>query len=152
APHIDGHLDDVAWATVPGSDAFTQSFPTDGAAPSDPTRVQVAYDDQNVYVAVACTQHAPPLARLTPGKGCGMRSSRCTGAHTTSTIARSATAERSSAPVAWASSCRCEAIRVAPSRPAPRSRCAVRATAARCMAAARSHCTRGTTWRSMCSL
>src|SRR5215831_13437829 len=65
APHIDGHLDDAVWSTVPGSDAFTQSFPRDGATPSEPTRVQVAYDDDNLYIAVACVQHTPRLARLT---------------------------------------------------------------------------------------
>jgi hypothetical protein len=65
APHIDGHLDDPVWATVPASDAFTQSFPRDGAAPSEPTRVQVAYDDDNLYIAIDCVQHTPRLARLT---------------------------------------------------------------------------------------
>ncbi|HEX8115123.1 MAG TPA: DUF5916 domain-containing protein [Kofleriaceae bacterium] len=65
APHIDGHLDDAAWTTVPVSDSFTQSFPHDGAAPSDPTRVQVAYDDDNLYIAIDCVQHTPLLARLT---------------------------------------------------------------------------------------
>lgn len=65
APHIDGHLDDAIWTTIPASDAFTQSFPRDGTAPSDPTRVRVAYDDDHLYVAVECVQHAPRLARLT---------------------------------------------------------------------------------------
>ncbi|HEX3480970.1 MAG TPA: hypothetical protein VHT91_38400 [Kofleriaceae bacterium] len=37
----------------------------DGAAPSDPTRVQVAYDDDNLYIAIDCVQHTPRLARLT---------------------------------------------------------------------------------------
>src|SRR5215468_1169827 len=65
APHIDGHLDDAVWTSVPASDSFTQSFPHDGAAPSDPTRVQVGYDDDNLYIAVDCVQHSPRLARLT---------------------------------------------------------------------------------------
>src|ERR1041385_107743 len=65
APKIDGHLDDATWQTIAGSSAFTQSFPADGKTPSDPTRVQVAYDDDNVYVAIRCDQRAPVVARLT---------------------------------------------------------------------------------------
>src|SRR5262245_16873198 len=65
APHIDGHLDDTVWSALPASDAFTQSFPHDGDKPSEPTRVQVAYDDENVYVAIDCTQTTKRLARLT---------------------------------------------------------------------------------------
>jgi hypothetical protein len=65
APHVDGHLDDAAWSTIPANDAFTQSFPNDGAAPSEPTRVQVAYDDETLYIALDCVQSAPRLARLT---------------------------------------------------------------------------------------
>ena len=65
APQIDGHLDDRAWSTVPASEQFTQSFPHDGDPPSAPTRVQVAYDDESVYVAIDCTQSAARIARLT---------------------------------------------------------------------------------------
>ncbi len=65
ALHIDGHLDDPVWSTIPASDAFTQSFPRDAEKPSAPTRVQVAYDDENVYVAIDCVQTTPRLARLT---------------------------------------------------------------------------------------
>src|SRR5262245_7670754 len=65
APHIDGHLDDKVWSTIPTSDAFTQSFPHDGEKPSVATRMQVAYDDENVYIAIDCTQTAKRLARLT---------------------------------------------------------------------------------------
>lgn len=65
APHIDGHLDDPVWAMIAASDAFTQSFPNDGSVPSEPTRVQVAYDDENLYVAIECAQRTQQLARLT---------------------------------------------------------------------------------------
>ena len=64
-PHVDGHLDDAAWQTVAASEQFTQAFPHDGAAPSEPTRIQVAYDDDNLYIAVDCTQTIPIVARLT---------------------------------------------------------------------------------------
>ena len=65
APHVDGHLDDKVWATIPATDAFTQSFPHDGETPSDATRVQVAYDDENLYLAIDCAQKTQRLARLT---------------------------------------------------------------------------------------
>ena len=64
APHVDGTLDDAVWQTVPASDGFTQSFPKDGAPPSEPTRVRVAYDDDNLYVAIDCTQSVRPVVRL----------------------------------------------------------------------------------------
>src|SRR5262245_12956677 len=65
APHVDGHLDDAVWQSVVASDAFTQSFPHDGDAATEPTHVRVAYDDTNVYFAIECTQSSPVVARLT---------------------------------------------------------------------------------------
>src|SRR5689334_5252420 len=64
-PHVDGHLDDAVWATAPRSETFTQKFPRDGAHPTQPTRVQVVYDDDSVYVAIDCVQVLPSIARLT---------------------------------------------------------------------------------------
>jgi phage gpG-like protein len=64
-PRVDGRLDDAAWAAAPASDAFTQKFPRDGERPSQPTRVQVVYDDDSVYVAIECVQAGPASARLT---------------------------------------------------------------------------------------
>jgi hypothetical protein len=63
-PHVDGVLDDAVWLTVPASGHFTQSFPHDGEAPSEPTTVRVAYDDDDLYVAIDCVQAAPLVARL----------------------------------------------------------------------------------------
>jgi hypothetical protein len=65
APRVDGHLDDALWQVTPASDAFTQSFPHDGDKPTSPTSVRVAYDDDNIYVAIECTQTFPLVARLT---------------------------------------------------------------------------------------
>jgi hypothetical protein len=62
-PVIDGKLDD--WQEIAATDAFTQSFPRDGAAPGEHTRLRVAYDDDNLYIAVECAQKAPPVVRLT---------------------------------------------------------------------------------------
>ena len=64
-PRIDGVLGDPAWRNVPATDRFTQAFPRDGAAPSSPTRLQVAYDDANLYIAIDCPQAVPPVVRLT---------------------------------------------------------------------------------------
>src|SRR5689334_2324509 len=65
APAIDGRLDDAAWIGAIASDGFTQTFPHDGAAPSEPTRVRVAYDDDSLYIAIECLQSSPRTARLT---------------------------------------------------------------------------------------
>ena len=59
APAIDGRLDDAAWTQVPASDSFTQSFPSDGAAASAPTRIRVAYDDRSVYIASSASRRSP---------------------------------------------------------------------------------------------
>ncbi len=63
APTIDGHLDE--WTTIPSSDSFRQTFPIDGDPASEPTRIRVAYDTDNLYVAIECVQRTPSLARLT---------------------------------------------------------------------------------------
>jgi len=61
-PVVDGLLDDAAWAAVPGSSAFLQQRPVEGAPPSDPTTVKVLYDDQAVYIGIDCVQLQSPLA------------------------------------------------------------------------------------------
>ncbi len=65
APRIDGTLDDEVWREVPASGHFTQSFPHDGQPPTEPTTVRIAYDDDNLYVAIDCVQAARRVARLT---------------------------------------------------------------------------------------
>jgi hypothetical protein len=66
APRIDGRLDDEVWRTVPASDRFVQKAPLPGGAPSEPTRLRVAYDDDAIYVAFECVQRtAAVTARLT---------------------------------------------------------------------------------------
>jgi hypothetical protein len=55
-PTIDGDLSDPIWATAPKDNRFlsTRSKPY-GQATTEPTVVQVAYDDENLYVAFRCT-------------------------------------------------------------------------------------------------
>src|SRR6476646_3346770 len=50
--HIDGKLDEPAWATAVPSGDFMQSYPNVGARPTDPTEVRVLYDDDAIYVGV----------------------------------------------------------------------------------------------------
>jgi hypothetical protein len=59
APVIDGKLDDPAWSHALASDAFTQAFPKNGAAPSERTEVRVVYDDRAVYVGVRAFDSHP---------------------------------------------------------------------------------------------
>jgi hypothetical protein len=65
-PLIDGRLDDEAWRTTPGSEAFRQQFPFDGAAPSERTVLRVLYDESALYVGFECEQlHTPLVEHLT---------------------------------------------------------------------------------------
>jgi Domain of unknown function (DUF5916)/Carbohydrate family 9 binding domain-like len=69
---LDGRLDDAAWQAAQPSDAFTQSYPDPGAAPTLRTEARVLYDDENLYVAVRLHDPAPdsiaaPLARRDAG-------------------------------------------------------------------------------------
>ena len=55
APTIDGDLSDPIWTTAPKDNRFlsTRSKPY-GQATTEPTIVQIAYDDENIYVAFRC--------------------------------------------------------------------------------------------------
>ncbi len=67
APVIDGRLDDAVWQSVPADDRFTQIQPSEGKPPSEHTDFRVAYDDQNLYIAVRCQDDEPQgiVSRLT---------------------------------------------------------------------------------------
>ncbi len=65
-PLIDGRLDDAVWQTAPATESFTQSYPLDGGAPSEHTRVRVLYDEAAIYFGFECEQiHTPIVERLT---------------------------------------------------------------------------------------
>jgi hypothetical protein len=49
---LDGRLDESAWQNAPAITSFTQSYPTPGAKPTDPTEVRVLYDEAALYVGV----------------------------------------------------------------------------------------------------
>lgn len=62
APRVDGRLDDGVWAQARPSTQFTQKYPDEGAAPSEPTEIRVLYDDDALYIGVSCVQKRSPLA------------------------------------------------------------------------------------------
>jgi len=58
-PKIDGLLNDAAWQRAPLVGGFIVHEPEDGKAPSESTAVQVAYDDQALYVAMRMLDSEP---------------------------------------------------------------------------------------------
>lgn len=52
APRIDGRLDDAVWRNALRITEFVQQNPVEGAPATEETEVWLAYDDQNIYVAV----------------------------------------------------------------------------------------------------
>lgn len=58
-PTIDGALDDQAWSEAEAAAGFIQRDPDNGEPMSEATRMQVAYDDRYLYVAIFCEDSAP---------------------------------------------------------------------------------------------
>jgi hypothetical protein len=68
AIQVDGRLDEPDWARAEPFREFVQSFPDEGAPPTQRTEVRVLYDARTLYVGVHCfdTEHARivrPLGR-----------------------------------------------------------------------------------------
>jgi hypothetical protein len=53
-PSIDGRLGDEVWTVAPHATGFMQRDPDNGQSMTRQTRIQVAYDDRFLYVAVTC--------------------------------------------------------------------------------------------------
>ena len=51
---LDGVLNDAAWRTAEPIGELVQREPREGAAPSEPTEVRVAYNPDALYIAVRC--------------------------------------------------------------------------------------------------
>ena len=49
---LDGKLDENGWQNATAITSFTQSYPTPGAKPTDPTEARVLYDDAALYVGI----------------------------------------------------------------------------------------------------
>ncbi|MDO8502055.1 MAG: DUF5916 domain-containing protein [Gemmatimonadaceae bacterium] len=57
--HIDGHLNETAWATVKAGTDFTQRDPSDGTPASERTEVRVLYSESAIYVGVRAFDSEP---------------------------------------------------------------------------------------------
>lgn len=58
-PSIDGKLDDEIWQRAPVGSEFTQHEPNEGERPTEPTVFQIAYDSNNLYVAIKAYDTQP---------------------------------------------------------------------------------------------
>lgn len=56
---IDGNLDDAAWDTVEWTTNYIEWEPDNATAPSEQTKMKIAYDAKNIYVAFKCYQADP---------------------------------------------------------------------------------------------
>jgi len=59
SPRIDGLINDEAWEIVDWEGDFTQFEPANGAAPSQPTKFKIVYDDDYLYVAIRAIDSLP---------------------------------------------------------------------------------------------
>ena len=62
-PLIDGRLDDAVWQTAAKLTGFVQYQPVDGAPPSEPTDVFIAYDDSHLYFGFHAYYSNPSILR-----------------------------------------------------------------------------------------
>ena len=58
-PRIDGVLDDPVWQRAPAGSAFVQRDPDEGRPATEKTVIQVAFDDEALYVGVMCYDSEP---------------------------------------------------------------------------------------------
>jgi len=66
--HVDGRLDDPAWAGAQWITDFVQKMPHEGSAPTDSMRIAILYDDDALYVGARIIRRGPgriqaPLSR-----------------------------------------------------------------------------------------
>src|SRR6266851_851532 len=64
SPSIDGKLDEPQWLTAPVFDKFAQSFPNEGAPPSERTEVRVLYESCGSWAGA--TTFRPPIPSGSP--------------------------------------------------------------------------------------
>lgn len=67
-PQIDGVLDDEIWQKAPIATDFVQKDPTEGQPASERTTIQIAYDEEALYIGARCYDREPdkitaPLVR-----------------------------------------------------------------------------------------
>jgi hypothetical protein len=64
AIHVDGHLDEAAWAAATPVTEFTQYDPDEGKPASEATEARILYDDEALYVGVRLHDRGHVNARL----------------------------------------------------------------------------------------
>ena len=64
AVHLDGHLDEAAWAAAAPTTVFTQIDPEEGKPATQATEVRVLYDDAYLYIGARLHDTGPTRARL----------------------------------------------------------------------------------------
>jgi len=65
-PHLDGRLDDAAWADATPFTAFVQKDPDAGQPPSEPTSARFLYGPHALWIGIDCVQQrSPEIRRLT---------------------------------------------------------------------------------------
>ncbi len=57
--YMDGIVDEAFWLNIPGNGNFMMQEPKEGGEPSEKTEVRVAFDSQNIYIAVVCYDSDP---------------------------------------------------------------------------------------------
>jgi TolB-like protein len=62
-PNIDGRIDDEVWRNAASITDFVQQAPLDGAAATEATEIRLAYDSQNIYLAVHAHYAEPGVMR-----------------------------------------------------------------------------------------
>src|ERR1044071_3680294 len=65
---VDGALREEAWNAAPVFDAFIQSYPNEGEAPSERTELRVLYDDRHLYIGIQCLDSQPSLIQDNLGR------------------------------------------------------------------------------------
>ena len=56
---LDGIVDEEFWLTIPGNGNFLMQEPKEGGEPTEQTQVRIAFDNQNLYIAVICYDSNP---------------------------------------------------------------------------------------------
>lgn len=63
APIIDGDLSDPVWRRALPIEEFYQVDPVEGAAPSEPTKAYILFDERNLYIGIYNYDSEPELIR-----------------------------------------------------------------------------------------
>lgn len=57
--HMDGVVEEEFWMNIPGNGNFLMQEPKEGGDPTERTEIRVAFDNQNIYIAVICYDSDP---------------------------------------------------------------------------------------------